>query len=159
MHAGGGRDPGLPLLRIETLSDHVGQTLRQERSVAVLASFFGLVALVLSCVGLYGLMAYLVQRRTSEIGIRIALGARRGVVIGMVIREALAQSAAGIVVGIAMTFVATRLIASQLYGVNPADPQNATAAASILIACLAVAGYLPARRASRIDPIRAQRQE
>ncbi len=112
-------------------------------------------ALVLSCVGLYGLMAYLVQRRTSEIGIRIALGAR----IGMVIREALAQSAAGIVVGIAMTFVATRLIASQLYGVNPADPQNATAAASILIACLAVAGYLPARRASRIDPIRAQRQE
>jgi len=159
VHAGGGRDPGLPLLRIETLSDHVGQTLRQERSVAVLASFFGFVALVLSCVGLYGLMAYLVQRRTSEIGIRIALGARRGVVIGMVIREALAQSAAGIVVGIAMTFVATRLIASQLYGVNPADPQNTTAAASILIACLAVAGYLPARRASRIDPIRAQRQE
>jgi len=155
VHAGGGRDPGLPLLRIETLSDHVGQTLRQERSVAVLASFFGFVALVLSCVGLYGLMAYLVQRRTSEIGIRIALGAR----IGMVIREALAQSAAGIVVGIAMTFAATRLIASQLYGVNPADPQNATAAASILIACLAVAGYLPARRASRIDPIRAQRQE
>ena len=152
MHAGGGRDPGLPLLRIETLSDHVGQALRQERSVAVLASFFGFLALVLSCVGLYGLMAYLVQRRTSEIGIRIAL-------IGMVIREVLAQSAAGIVVGIATTFAATRLIARQLYGVNPADPQNATAAASILIACLAVAGYLPARRASRIDPIRALRQE
>jgi predicted permease len=152
-------DPGLPLLRIETLSDHVEQTLRQERSVAVLASFFGFLALALTCVGLYGLMAYLVQRRTGEIGIRIALGARRGTVIVMVIREALAQSAAGIVVGTAMTFAATRLIASQLYGVNPADPQSATAAALILIVCLGVAGYLPARRASRIDPIRALRQE
>jgi ABC-type antimicrobial peptide transport system permease subunit len=77
----------------------------------------------------------------------------------MVVREALAQSAAGVLVGMAMTFGATRLIASQLYGVNPADPQNATAAALILIACLGVAGYLPARRASRIDPIRALRQE
>jgi len=104
-------------------------------------------------------VANLVEERTGRIGISVALGARRGVVIGMVIREVLAQSAAGIVVGIATTFAATRLIARQLYGVNPADPQNATAAASILIACLAVAGYLPARRASRIDPIRALRQE
>ena len=152
-------DPGLPLLRIETLSDHVEQTLRQEKSVAVLASFFGVLALVLTCVGLYGLMAYLVQRRTSEIGIRIALGARRGTVIGMMIRESLAQSAAGIVIGIAMTFAATGLIASQLYGVSPTDPRNAAAAALILLACLGVAGYLPARHASRIDPIRALRQE
>jgi predicted permease len=152
-------DPDLPVLRVETLSERVGQTLSQDRTVATLAGGFGLLALALTSIGLYGLMAYLVQRRTSEIGIRMALGASRGNVVGMVVREALAQAAVGIAAGIPVAFVVLRLIASQLYGVSPSDPQHAMIAAVILVACLGVAGYLPARRAARIDPLRALRTE
>jgi predicted permease len=152
-------DPGLPVVRIATLSSHVSQTLRQEQTVAALSAVFGLLALTLSCVGIYGLMAYLVQRRTTEIGIRIALGARRAAVMGMVLREALGQAGAGIAIGIPITFAATRVIASQLYGVSPADPRYAAAAALVLVTTLAAAGYLPSRRASRIDPLRALRRE
>ena len=152
-------DPGLPVLRAATLSDHVSQMLRQEQTIATLAACFGALALGLSCIGLYGLMAYMVQRRTSEIGIRIALGARRGAVVRLVIREALAQAAAGILIGVPIAFAATRLIANQLYGVSAGDPQYAAAAAIVLVAALGAAGYLPSRRASRIDPIRALHQE
>jgi predicted permease len=152
-------DPGLPVLRAATLSDHVSQMLRQEQTIATLAACFGMLALGLSCIGLYGLMAYLVQRRTSEIGIRIALGARRAAVVRLVIREALAQAAVGIVIGVPIAFAATRLIANQLYGVSPGDPQYVAAAAVVVVAALAAAAYLPSRRASRIDPIRALHQE
>src|SRR5205085_3885784 len=107
-------DPRLPVLRVSTLSDHVSRELNQENVIAALAVFFALVALVLSCLGLYGLTAYAVQRRTSEIGIRIALGARRASVIGMVIREALVQGLIGILAGIPATFAALQLVANQL---------------------------------------------
>ena len=119
----------------------------------------GGLALLLTCIGLYGLTAWTVQRRTSEIGIRAALGARRGTVIAMVIREALAQSVPGILIGIPATLAATKLIASQLYRVSPFDPRNILAAVLVLLLCIAVAGYLPARRASRIDPAVALRYE
>jgi macrolide transport system ATP-binding/permease protein len=152
-------DPGLPVLRVETLSEQVGQALRQEQIIAALAMFFGLLAVTLTGVGLYGLMAYLVQRRTREIGIRMAVGAGRGAVIAMVIGDALRQAAIGILIGIPTAFAVTRLIANQLYGVSPTDPRNAATAALMLIACLGLAGYSPARRASRIDPVRALRQE
>jgi macrolide transport system ATP-binding/permease protein len=152
-------DPGLPVLRVETVSERIGEALSQEKIVATLAAIFALLALLLTSVGLYGLMTYLVQRRTSEIGIRMALGARRGAVIGMVIREALEQATAGIIVGIPIAMAGVRLIASQLYGVSPTNPHYAGAAALVLMACLAVAGYLPAQRASQIDAIRALRQE
>ena len=112
-------DPGLPVLRVDTLSDHIGRELNQENVIAVLTMCFGLLALVLACVGLYGLMAYVVQRRTGEIGVRMALGASRGMVIGMVLREALVQGAVGILIGIPAAFAATRLVASQLYGRQP----------------------------------------
>ncbi len=152
-------DPRLPVLRVSTLSDNIDLMLNRENVIAALALFFGLVALVLSCLGLYGLMAYAVQRRTSEIGVRIALGARRASVIAMVIREALVQALIGILVGIPAAFAALQLVANQLYGVSPNDPKYSAAAALVLLLCLAVAGYVPALRASRIDPLIALRYE
>ncbi len=154
-----GMQPQLPVLRAETLSDQVGETLRQDRALVTLALAFGLLALALTCVGLYGLMAYLVQRRTKEIGIRMALGADHGLVVGMVVRQALAQVGSGVLIGVPAAFIAVRVIRNQLYGVNPADPTHAAFAALVLIGCLAAAGYLPARRAARIDPVRTLRQD
>jgi predicted permease len=151
--------PDLPVLRVETLSDQVAQTLGQERVTATLAVFFGLVALILTCVGLYGVMAYLIQRRTREIGVRIALGAARGTVIGMMIREALEQAFVGILVGTPAAFTAIRLFESRLYGVSPTNPQNVAVATLVLTACLGLAAYLPARRASRLDPNAVLRAE
>jgi predicted permease len=151
--------PQLPVLRVETLSNQVGDTLRQDRALVALAAAFGVLALALTCIGLYGLMAYLVQRRTKEIGIRMALGADHGSVIRMVVRQALAHAGAGILIGVPAALVAVRLIRGQLYGVNPADPTNALFATAVLIACLAIAGYVPARRAARIDPVQTLRQD
>ncbi len=152
-------DPGLPVLRVSTLSDEINLMLNQENVTAALAMFFGFLALVLSCLGLYGLMAYTVQRRTSEIGIRIALGARRASVIGMVIREALAQGFIGVAIGVPAAFAALRLVANQLYGVSPNDPKYSAGAALILLLCITIAAYLPALRASRVDPLIALRYE
>jgi predicted permease len=152
-------DPGLPVLNVTTLSNDVSHTLNQENVIATLAMFFGLVALALSCLGLCGLMSYAVQRRTSEIGIRIALGARRGAVIRMVIREALAQGLIGILIGVPAAYAALHLVANQLYGVNPDNPKYSVMAALVLLVCIAIAGYLPARRASRVDPLVALRCE
>jgi predicted permease len=152
-------DPKLPVLRIDTLSDHVGRALGRENVVASLSAFFGVLALALTCVGLYGLTAWSVQRRTREIGIRIALGARRNAVIGMVIREVLAQAAIGALIGIPAAFVALRLMGSALYDVSPADPRHSAVATLILVASIMAAGYAPARRASRIEPMDALRHD
>ena len=152
-------DPGLPVLRVSTLSENISLMLNQENVIAALALFFGFVALVLSCLGLYGLMAYTVQRRTSEMGIRMALGASRISVIGMVLRQALVQGLAGVAIGIPAALAALRLVANQLYGVSPTDPKYFVLAALILLVCMTLAAWMPARRASRIDPLRALRYE
>jgi macrolide transport system ATP-binding/permease protein len=152
-------DPNLPVLRVDTLSNHVARALRRETSVANLAAFFGLVALVLTSIGLYGLTAWSVQRRTREIGIRIALGARRSSVVGMVVREVLKLGAIGTLVGVPAAFVALRLLGSALYDVSPADPRYSAFAALVLAACITAAGYAPALRASRIDPMETLRRD
>ena len=154
-----GIDPNLPVLRVATLSDHVDRALGGEQVVATLAGFFGAVALVLTAIGLYGLTAYSVQRRTREIGIRVALGADRAAVTVMVVREVLRRAAIGTVIGVPAAFVAMRLIQSALYGVGAADVMDSAIAALILLASLLAAGYAPARRAARIEPIEALRQE
>jgi hypothetical protein len=154
-----GIDPKLAVLHVATVADHLSNALSQEDVVAALATFFGLLALVLTCVGLYGLTAFGVSRRTSEIGLRMALGARRSTVTGMVIGRVLAQGAIGVLIGVPIAFITGRLIASQLYDVSPTDPRNSALAAAGLILCITIAGLIPARRAARIDPIQALRSD
>jgi predicted permease len=151
----------LPVTSINTLSEQVNEKLHKENLIARLSSFFGVLALLLACIGLYGLLAYRVARRTNEIGIRMALGADRRQVLWMVLRESLALVGFGVALGLAMAFAATRLISSQLqlYGVKPTDPVTITAATVALAAVAVFAGYIPARRATKIDPMEALRYE
>jgi predicted permease len=152
-------DSKLPLVGLTSLNQQLLDSLRQERLIAQLVSFFGLLALVLACIGLYGVMAHAVARRTNEIGIRMALGAERGNILGMVLRETLTLIVIGVVVGIPVAVAGARLISSQLYGLNAADPLTLVMAAAILTTVGALAGYIPARRASRVDPMVALRRE
>ncbi len=152
-------DKNLPVTSIHTLSEQVKDRLNKEYLIARLSSLFGILALVLACVGLYGVQAYGVARRTNEIGIRMALGAHRRRVLWMVLRESLALVGIGVAIGLPMAFAATRLISSQLYGVNPTDPSTMTAATVLLAAIAVFAGYIPARRATKVDPMVALRYE
>ena len=152
-------DKNLPVTTISTLSEQVNESLNKEYLIARLSSFFGLLALVLACVGLYGLLAYRVARRTNEIGIRMALGAERRQVLWMVLRESLALVSAGIAIGLPMAFAATRYVSSQLYGVKPTDPATIAAATMALAAVAVLASYIPARRATKVDPMMALRYE
>jgi predicted permease len=152
-------DSSIPILRVDTVGEQLDDVLVEERIAASLAGFFGALGVVLACVGLFGLLAYSAARRTNEIGIRMAVGATRPAVIALVLREALVLAAAGIAVGVPATLIAARLISAKLYGVGPADPLTFSAAAALLLAVSALAGFLPARRASNIDPMAALRHE
>jgi ABC-type antimicrobial peptide transport system permease subunit len=144
---------------IATQAQRIDQTIAQQRTFADLGTCFALLALLIACVGLYGAMAYTVVRRTGEIGIRMALGAQRGGVIWMVLREVLAISAAGLLIGYTAARFTTHFVESFLYGLKPNDPLAIAAAIAILLAAALAAGYLPAWRASRIDPAVALRNE
>ncbi|HYL75559.1 MAG TPA: ABC transporter permease [Bryobacteraceae bacterium] len=152
-------DPKLPVLRIETVDEQLDDLLVQERLVATLAGFFGGLAVLLACLGLYGVMSYTAARRTNEIGIRLALGATRAKVLGMVLGESLLLVAVGIAIGVPVTLAAARMISTRLFGVSATDPLTITGATLLMIAVAALAGYVPARRAAHVDPMVALRYE
>jgi predicted permease len=152
-------DKDLPVQEVRTQAQQIEATLTNERVFATLTSGFGLLALILASIGIYGIMAYTVSRRTNEIGIRMALGARSSQVLSMVLRETFLLASIGIAAGLAGAAALTRLAASMLYELKPTDQLTFTAAALLLAAIALAAGFTPARRASRVDPIDALRHE
>jgi len=154
-----GLDSSLALGDVRSQREQIDESLFQERLFARLTGFFGTLALVLGCIGVYGVMAFAVTRRTREIGIRMALGANRNEIVAMVLRETLALVAIGVVLGVSTTLEASRLVATFLFGLKPNDPLTIASAALLMVAAAAFAGYVPARRASRVDPMVALRYE
>jgi predicted permease len=154
-----GVGPDILLTNIVTLNEQIDKSLMQERLIATLSLFFGLLALLLACIGLYGVMNYDVVRRTNEIGIRMALGANANCVVRMVLRETLWWVALGLMLGLGAALATTRWMENLLFGLKPHDPLTIGLATLILLTVAAVAGYLPARRAARTDPLAALRSE
>jgi predicted permease len=152
-------DARIPISGITTESRVIDQTIGQERTFAMLCTCFALLAVAIACVGLYGMMAYNVARRTNEIGIRMALGARRDRLVWMVLREVLGMAAAGLAIGLGAAMATTKFVESFLFRMKPNDPMALAGAAAILLAAALAAGYAPARRASKIDPWIALRDE
>jgi predicted permease len=152
-------DPNLTIMDLKSLDYQVAGNFNQERLIARLTMLFGVLALILASVGLYGITAYSVARRTSEIGVRMALGADRRDVVGMVMRGAFSQVVLGLAIGIPIALLGARVIATQLYGVHAYDPVSLLIAAAVLSLAAAIAGFVPARRAASIEPMKALRSE
>ena len=152
-------DSAVPLLNARTIRQQIDNNLLQEKLVATLSGFFGILALLLASVGLYGVMAHLVTRRTREIGLRMALGAERGGVLWLVLREALVLVILGAAIGVPVALGVTKFAESILYGIAPRDPLATVGATALLLTVALIASYLPARRASRLDPNKALRYE
>lgn len=152
-------DAEVPITGVTTQTDQVEGRVAQERLFALAYSLFGGLALLLACIGLFGLMSYSVSRRTHEIGIRMALGAQRAGVVGMVLRESMVMVAIGVVLGVAASVAAGRLVATVLFGLSPTDGWTMGGAIAVMVAVSLAAGYLPARRAARVDPMAALRYE
>jgi predicted permease len=152
-------DPNIPMYNARTLEAQIDQSLLNDRLIATLSSAFGAVATLLAVVGLYGVMAYTVARRTREIGVRMALGAVQGDVVWLVMREVLVLVGAGMTLGLVAALALSRYVASLLYGVGKTDPVSIGLAVGLLAAVAALAGYIPARRATRVNPVLALRYE
>ena len=152
-------DANLPLMDMATQMDQIERRFTQERVFAQAYSLFGGLALLVAAIGLFGLMSYNVTRRTTEIGIRMALGAQRDTVLHMVLRESLVLVAVGVVAGVAAAFASGRFIATLLFGLEPSDVSTMALAVAVMVAVSMLAGYLPARRAARLDPMLALRHE
>jgi ABC-type antimicrobial peptide transport system permease subunit len=152
-------DPALPLFDVKTIGEQVDQFMENELLISQLSGFFSLLALSLACVGLYGVMTYNVLRRTNEIGVRIALGARSRRILWMVLKESLWLLGIGIAIGLPVTLAATRAVRSQFFGLSPFDGATIAAAVVAITVVVLVAAYLPAQRAADVDPMVALRYE
>ena len=152
-------DPNLPVFRIRTLEQYVSDSMAQRRFAMYLFGVFAVIALILAAVGLYGVMAYSVTQRTHEIGVRMALGARRADVMKLVVGHGMILAGVGVVVGIGAAFGLTRLMATLLFGVKATDLTVFALIALVLTGVAVAASYLPARRATRVDPMIALRYE
>jgi predicted permease len=152
-------DDKLPVFDVMTMHEQIRERLNQDHLIARLVSFFGALALILACIGLYGVMANGVVRRTNEIGIRMALGAKGGNIAWMVLRETLVLVVAGLALGVPAALLSARLISTQLFGLSPTDPLTLIGAGVVLTIVALLASYIPARRASRVDPLTALRYE
>jgi predicted permease len=149
----------LQIVEATTMAEQVDRSLTQQTLVAQLSTFFGLVAMLLACIGLFGVMSYTVARRTNEIGIRMALGAQRGDVLRLVMREGLLPVVVGLVIGVVSSLLVGGVAEGLLYNLTPNDPATIVVATLLLAVVAAIAGYLPARKASRLDPMAALRYE
>ena len=154
-----GLDRNLPVYNLRTFQSTIDASLLNERLVASLSALFGVLATFLAVIGLYGVMAYTVEQRTREIGIRVALGAQRGNVVWLVMKEVVAMVGIGFAIGLPAAWFSSELVASLLYGIQPDDPVSIAAAMAVLASIALLAGYIPAARASRVDPLRALRYE
>jgi predicted permease len=152
-------DPAIPITQTLTLSDQLDNSIAQERLLTTLCAFFGVLAVLLAAIGLYGVMAHAVARRVREIGIRMALGAQAGEVRWLILRETALMVGVGALIGLPAAIFTTRLVESFLFGLTPQDPMTIAAATLLLLAVTAIAGYIPARRATRVDPMIALRYE
>jgi ABC-type antimicrobial peptide transport system permease subunit len=154
-----GIDRTLPISRITTLDQEVARSRTNQRLVAQLSAFFGILAVFLSCIGIYGLMSYIASRRTNEIGIRIAIGASRADVRWLVMREIVLLVAIGTAVGIPITLAGSRVVANMLFGMHGVNWISLVGSVAGLLLVGLIAGYPPTRRASRVDPMVALRYE
>jgi ABC-type antimicrobial peptide transport system permease subunit len=151
-------DPAIPV-RIEAMTERIRESLVTEWALAAISDFLGGLALLLASAGLYGLISYAVSRRTNEIGIRMALGARQRAVLWMVLAQSLALAGAGLAIGLGASLALGRYAKNLLHGLAPTDPLAMVLASALMLAVGTLAGYLPARRASRVDPLIALREE
>ncbi len=152
-------DAAMPVFEMKTLEAQLDQTLLTERLIAMLSAGFGLLATLLAAIGLYGVMAFVVARRTKEMGIRMAMGAQAGEVLWIMMREVLLLVGIGLLIGVPAAIGLGQFVSTQLYGVKAADPWMALGSMAVLITVSGIAGLVPARRASRTDPILALRYE
>jgi ABC-type antimicrobial peptide transport system permease subunit len=152
-------DARLPVNSITVVADQAATTLRQERLIARLTTVLGILALSLACLGLYGVMSYGVKQRTSELGIRLALGASRSTVLWTILRESLMLVAIGVAIGLPLVLAASQIVGTMLFGVSASNPTTLAISVLLLLAVGASSGYLPAWRASRVDPLTALRNE
>ena len=152
-------DRDLPIIDFRTQREQINATMQMERAFAAFTAGFGVLALALACVGIYGIMAYSVAQRTNEIGIRLALGAQPGQVRSMILRESTWLTVVGVVVGVGAALGLTRLVKSMLYGVTPNDPTTLVAGVALLLAVAVAATWIPARRAAGVQPMEALRHE